>query len=204
MVVEPQERICILIADEYALAREALSLWLMRVLPDATVLQVASSEEKLTGRVDCLSLILFTLRQPYANGSAMLQVLRGRFPDTPVVLIVAVLDAQVLTLARAHGVSGLSRKTDSPEELLEVMRLALEGKPSFPLTHSPTGLYGTSKLSPRQAEVLELLCEGKSNKEIAAMLNMSGNTVRTHVSAIFNILGVRNRTEAVIVGRRLV
>ncbi len=204
MPVSFNTRTCILIADEYALSREALCLWLVRVLPDATVLQVSSSEERFTCKPECLSLILFVLRQPYANGFAMLQVFRTRFPYTPVVLMADIVDARLLTMARAHGVSGLFQTSGNPEELLEVLRLALEGKPVLPIELCTVGTHGECKFSPRQAEVLELLCEGMSNKEIAAVLNMSGNTVRTHVSAIFNILGVRNRTEAVIAGRRMI
>ncbi len=204
MVVYPQERTCILIADEQTLSREALCLWLMRVLPDAILLQVSSSEERFACKPECLSLILVALRQPSVNGFAMLQDFHNRFPFTPVVLMADAVDARLLAMAHAHGVRGLFQTTDNPEALLEMMRRALGGKPVFPFSQCPAAVDRSLKLSPRQAEVLQLLCEGKSNKEIAAVLNMSGNTVRTHVSAIFNILGVRNRTEAVIAGRHLI
>lgn len=193
-----------MIADEHALSREAICLWLMRVLPGATVFEVASVHEKFALRPDLLTLILFALRQPYQKSFTMLQDLRHRFPYTPLVLMSDVMDARILTVARAHGVSGLFHTSDGTEDLMAVMRHALEGKPVFPMAMCNVGNQGDSRFSPRQAEVLELLCEGKSNKEIAALLNMSDNTVRTHVSAIFTKLGVRNRTEAVISGRNLI
>lgn len=193
-----------MVADAHALSREALCLWLKRVLPDASVFEVSSGGEVFACTADCLNLILFVLRQPYPMGFSMLQDFRCRFPNTPVVLISNMIDDGIVAMARAHGVSGLFQTSDSTDELLRVMRLALEGKPFSAIELCAMAAHGGFRFSPRQMEVLRLLCQGKSNKEIAAELSLSSNTVRTHITAIFTILGVRNRTEAVISGRYLI
>ncbi len=204
MVDGIKECLCILVADAHTLGREALCLWLKRVLPDASVFEVASGGEEFACTPDCLNLILFALRQPYHTGFSMLQDLRSRFPITPVVLLSNVIDDGIVSMARAHGVSGLFQTSDSTRELLGAMRAALEGMPAASIELCAIAAHGGFKFSPRQMEVLRLLCRGKSNKEIAAELDLSSNTVRTHITAIFNILGVRNRTEAVISGRYLI
>ncbi len=204
MVAGINKRPCILMADEYELMQEALCVWLMRVLPDATVIGVSSSQGKFKFRPDCLSLILFALRQPYHHSFIALQDFRKRFPYIPLVLMSDVVDDRITAVARAQGVSALVQTSDSADVFLEVIRLTLKGKPYLFPERRKNLRSAEYNFSPRQAEVLELLCEGKSNKEIAAVLKMSDNTVRTHVSAIFNKLGVRNRTEAVISGRHLI
>ena len=195
---------CILIFDEHALIREAMSIYMQRVLPGATVLEFSSRHENFNCKNCDMSLILFGLRQPYGKAFAMLNELRDRFPLAPIVVIADTLDDRIIAMSRVYGVSGLFHSAGDAEDLLEVMRMAIAGKSVFPLDLHRMRGQGEFRFSPRQAEVLGLLCEGKSNKEIAARLNMSGNTVRTHISAIFNILGVRNRTEAVITGNRLI
>ncbi len=204
MVNLAKEDKCILIVDEHALTREAMSIYMQRVLPGATVLDISSCHENWSCKACDISLVLFCLRHPYAKAFAMLYELRSRFPLAPVVVIADTLDDRVIAMSRVYGASGVFHSAGDAEDLLEVMRLAIEGKSVFPLDLYKVRGQGEFRFSPRQAEVLGLLCEGKSNKEIAATLNMSGNTVRTHISAIFNILGVRNRTEAVITGNRLI
>ncbi len=204
MATAAQEDRCILIVDEHALIREAMSIYIQRILPGATVLEISSSHENFACRACDMSLVLLALRHPYARSFAMLSELRSRFPFAPVLVISDSLDDRIIAMSRVYGASGVFHTAGDAEDFLEIMQLAIAGKDVFPLDLYSMRGQGEFRFSPRQAEVLGLLCEGKSNKEIATMLNMSGNTVRTHISAIFNILGVRNRTEAVITGNRLI
>ncbi len=204
MAGDANKRPCILVVDEHALSREAICVLLSRILPDARVFEICGGAEDCGFEPACVDLVLFGLRPPYLRGLSALLTLRGRFPATPVVLLSDAVDAAVIVMARARGASGLFHTSGSAEDLLEAIRQALNGKPEFPPAPQARLDHPDYRFSPRQVEVLDLLCKGKSNKEIGALLHMSGNTVRTHVAAIFNILGVRNRTEAVILGRSLI
>lgn len=200
-----KERWCILIIDEHALNREAISLLLSRVLPTVMVFEVTSVKESLLFDAGSVSLILLGLRPPYMKGFDMLLELRRRFPITPVVVLSNTVDVKVAMMARARGASGLFNTSGDTEDFLAAIQHALAGKSGFTHEKRRIARYMEDfRLSPRQAEVFDLLCKGLSNKEIGSTLHMSCNTVRTHVSAIFNMLGVRNRTEAVILGRDLV
>ena len=159
MVAGINKRPCILVADEYELNREAVSIWLMRMLPDATVFGVSSCCVGGGGPApDLLSLILFALRQPFHHSLVALQDFRKRFPYIPMVLMSDVVDDRVMAVARAHGVSGLFQASESAEDFLEVIRFALNGK-LYSLPEKRKKSRVNYCFSPRQVEVLGLLCE---------------------------------------------
>lgn len=198
------DNFCVLVVDEHALSREAIGLLLGRALPRARVFELSPTCSHIDLK-DCSgSLMLFSIRPPYLKSLNLLSKLRARYPHTPIVLLAEDLDDRVLLMARTQGAEGLFHVSGSADDLLEVMRHTLSGNSCFPPL--PTGEASTAdyRFTPRQIEVLDLLCQGKSNKEIGAALNLSGNTVRTHIAAIFAILGARNRTEAVVSCRHLI
>jgi two-component system, NarL family, nitrate/nitrite response regulator NarL len=202
-----KERWCISVIDRYALSRESLGLLLSRALPATIVLELTTVNELIQGdaEVTGLNLILYSLRPPYIAGLDVLQELRKHLPKVPVIVLSDTAESNVSLVARERGAFALFHTADDTEDVLAVIRHAIAGRPGFP--RDQPRLAGHNKavhFSPRQTEVLDLLCNGLSNKEIAAILAMSDNTVRTHISAIFNILGARNRTEAVILGRDFV
>jgi len=201
-----RQRTCILVADDYALSRESISLLLARILPEAMVFEISADEDRAAFEPSWASLVLFHLRPPYLKALNVLHTLRRRFPAAPVMLLSEVLDPKLTFMARARGASALFHTSGDTSDLLAAMRHLLDGKPNFPPERRKSGSRPPSdyRFSPRQVEVLALLCKGKSNKEIGVTLRMSDNTVGTHVAAIFNILGVRNRTEAVILGSPLI
>jgi two-component system nitrate/nitrite response regulator NarL len=199
-----KEKLCVVVADEHDLSRDAICLLLGRMLPRAMVLAIAPGQQEVPFAPcpDCL--VLFGMRPPYLKSLNTLSRLRVRFPRTPLVLLTEGLDAKVVQMARARGADGLFHTSGSAEDLLAVMKRTLEGKPCFPPAPPGETQRADYRFTPRQIEVLDLLCQGKSNKEIGAALNLSDNTVRTHVAAIFSVLGARNRTEAVVSGRYLI
>ncbi len=201
--VMEQASILVVGEDEYALKREAMCLLLARLLPDAMVFETSCNHNKFACMARSANLLLFDVRPPYLNALSRLRELRRNFPDKPLVLLADEMGAKVVTNSFSHKVQGIVHTFSAPEDLLATIRSALGGKVPLSLERRKKERRADLGFSPRQAQVLGLLCEGKSNKEIAAALNMSDNTVRTHVSAIFNILGVHNRTEAVIFGRRM-
>jgi two-component system nitrate/nitrite response regulator NarL len=198
------DRFCVLVVDEHALSRESICLLLSRALPRARVFELSPGCSELNLNPCSGSLLLFGLRPPYLRSINLLAKLRARFPQTPIVLLAGDLNAQVMEMARARGAAGLFHTSGSGEDLLAVMQHTLLGKSGFPPSPTAEAQIADYRFTPRQIEVLDLLCQGKSNKEIGAALNLSGNTVRTHIAAIFTILGARNRTEAVISSRHLI
>ncbi len=198
------DKFCIVVADEHALSREAICLLLSRVLPRAMVLELAPGQRDIRLAPCATSLLLFGMRPPYLKSLHTMSRLRSSFPHTPMVLLSEDLDQRVIQMARARGADGRFHTAGSAEDLLVVMKDTLAGKPCFPPARPGEARYADYRFTPRQVEVLDLLCQGKSNKEIGAALSLSDNTVRTHVAAIFTILGARNRTEAVMSGRYLI
>ena len=107
-----------------------------------------------------------------------------------------------LLRARAGGAKAYVLKTDTPELIDAAIGLVLAGGEYFPdvaaCAGEATAPDWTRGLSPRQADVLELLAQGKTNREISAQLGIALATVKLHVHAILRAAGVRNRTEAVL------
>lgn len=195
----------LLIVDGHKLYREAVSMLLSQLMPDLTVFEESGCQDDPALAAGFLDVVLLFLKSPYKQGLSKLLELRNRFPVTPVILLSEVADNKVILMARIRGANGLIHVSESTEDLLAAMHDVLAGKLVF--TDEDDGKKELKpkdfQLSLRQGEVFDLLCKGMTNKEIGISLHLSDNTVRTHVSAIFDILDVRNRTEAVIIGRHL-
>ncbi len=128
--------------------------------------------------------------------------------NCPIVIMSAEDDMEIKNQCLSHGAIGFLSKRCSHREILDTVSEALDtgvgGQPlasaqSYPASESSTLLAGLSK---RQREVLLLLLRGTSNKSISHHMDISQNTVKAHLSAIFKVLGVRNRTEAVYIAAR--
>ncbi len=193
----------ILIADGYDLYREALCLLLSKMMPQAVVLGVSGHRGDPLIDAAFVNLILLRHVPSTTWGFDTLRALHHRLPITPIVVLSEAMDDAVVMMARTYGACGFLHASASPEDLRSAINDVLAGRPVFPGESDGATKALSFQLSRRQAEVLDLLCKGMTNKEIGSRLNMSDNTVRTHVAAIFDILGVRNRTEAAMLGRNL-
>lgn len=197
----------ILLIDDHALFREGFKLMLARVLPDvACVVETGSAEAGLAAAADeDFDLIFLDLGLPGLGGLDGLRALRRQCPDACLVVLSAVDGSEVVRQALFYGAQGYIPKTTAVEEMRLALRQILDGQVYAP-THGIDAADGTErldqKLTTRQVEVLAELCAGRSNREIGDYLGMSENTVRVHVSAIFRELGVRSRTEAVLLAKR--
>ena len=149
-------------------------------------------------------LVLLDLMMPGINGMAFLGVLRKRFPSLPVVILSALDDADTVARAMRQGASGFVPKYSSSEELLNALRQVLSGVVFLPPELQEA--HGGSRSLPErygvtagQMRVLELLGQGKTNREIADLLGLTEGTVKIHVSAIFKALKVSNRGQALLI-----
>ncbi len=198
----------ILLVDDHPLFREGVAQTLRTLDEAALIYQASRCEEALErlGREPDMDLVLLDLLLPGMDGMDGLLRFRQTFPTLPVVILSASEDRRSVQAALERGAQGYIPKSTPPRIMMQAIRLVLEGG-----VYTPPGPSGTSgdneaapgRLTPRQREVLALLIEGKSNKEIARLLALSDNTVRVHAAAIFKTLDVRNRTEAAFAARRL-
>lgn len=206
----------ILLADDHDLFRAGLGMVLGELEADTQLLQAAS----LTDAIECalaepdLDLALLDLNMPAMNGNAGLQQFRTQFPQVPVVIVSGSDDLAAVHAALNTGASGFIHKSTSPTVMLSALRLVLAGgiyvpphamrQDQAPKPAAPAANKGWEiRLTARQMEVLRLLALGKPNKVIARELDLSEGTVKIHLSAIFRVLDVNNRTEAVLAAQQL-
>ncbi len=200
-----------IIADDHPLFRDALKQILARDMPDVELAEagtldevVAAVEEKDT------DLILLDLKMPGVQGFSGLIYLRAQFPDIPVVVVSASEETAIIRRAISFGASGFIPKSASAEQMQAALRAVLEGEVAVPEDVSleedeETGDMARrlSTLTPQQMRVLMMLREGLLNKQIAYELGVSEATIKAHVSAILQKLGVESRTQAVIAASRV-
>ncbi|GLX16201.1 MULTISPECIES: response regulator transcription factor ErdR [Pseudomonadaceae] len=205
----------ILIADDHPLFRSALQQALtMGLGAGARLVEVASIAEleaRLAEKTDW-DLVLLDLNMPGAYGFSGLVLLRGQYPQIPVVMISAQEEAAVVVRAREFGASGFIPKSSSLEVIQKAVRQVLEGEVWWPpqseeavslSSEAKAASAGLASLTPQQFRVLTMVCEGLLNKQIAYELSVSEATVKAHVTAIFRKLGVRTRTQAALLLQQL-
>lgn len=220
----------ILLLDDHQLFREGLALLLHRLAGDLHLLQAATCDEAfaLCEAHDDTDLILLDLHLVGMRGMDGLTVLRARFPQIPVVVVSSADDPSTVRQAIDAGAMGFIPKSSSSEILLNALRLVLAKgiylPPSVLLAEPAPLPLGRSSLSPvasaaragtgplaphdlgltpRQAQVLHLVLQGKSIKLICRELDLGEGTVKGHVSAVLRALNVTTRTQAVVAAHRL-
>ncbi len=203
----------ILVADDHALFRDGLRHVLARLGEEVTVLEARDGPEAqaLAAAHPDLDLVLLDLAMPGADGLDGLRALRARSPSVPVVILSASEHPRDVRAALEAGAAGFIPKSSTSAVMLSAVRLVFEGgvyvPPAMlgevPARGRPSRAGTALGLTPRQREVLALLAEGKSNKEIGQALGLAEGTVKLHVSAILRLLGAENRTQAVVAAARL-
>jgi len=141
-------------------------------------------------------LLLVDYRLPDGPGTELVRDLRLLGVTEPAVLMAANLERGFNEAARDADAQGSVLKTGRIEELLQALRTVAEGGHAFDLRH-PKRAPGRAALSPREREVLRLVAGGATNREVAAALQVGGETVKTLLARTFAKLGVRRRAEAV-------
>ena len=205
----------ILIADDHPLFRSALQQALTMGLGSGVrlveVASIAELEARLAEKTDW-DLVLLDLNMPGAYGFSGLVLLRGQYPQIPVVMVSAQEEAAVVVRSREFGASGFIPKSSSLEVLQQAVRQVLEGEVWWPpqseeavslSSEAKAASAGLASLTPQQFRVLTMVCEGLLNKQIAYELSVSEATVKAHVTAIFRKLGVRTRTQAALLLQQL-
>ncbi len=209
----------VLIADDHPLFREALQGAVLAVRADALVVEAANLPGvlDLVRDEDDFDLALLDLRMPGMDGLAGLIALRKARPELPVVIVSGLADEDTVARCLSCGAAGYIPKSLGRERIRQAIELVLAGGiftpdrahvaaaanpvPKGRVSGEPFAKIGT--LTPQQMRVLELLGEGRLNKEIGHILSVSETTVKAHVSAVLHKLGVASRTQAVLALRRM-
>lgn len=196
----------ILIADDHELYRDALSILVQR-LDEPTEIHLSSSYTELLQLAEAdgnWDLMLVDLNMPglsYYEGIAQLST---HHPDTPIIVVTPSSDPKDSQRALKAGALGYMSKAMKSDDMLNAIKLMLSNGISIHPNHPTAPESSLDNLTPRQQQVLTLLCRGESNKRIALNLELSEHTVKLHVRAILHTLNAENRTQAVIIAKQLI
>jgi len=201
-----------IIADDHPLFRGALRQTLEHQYPNATI-EEAGALEDVTARLDAgndVDLVLLDLSMPGMRGFSGLMYLRAQHAGVPVVIVSASEDPQTVRRCVEFGASGFIPKSHGTEVIRTAVSAIMEGgvwtPPEIDLSADDGGgdlVQRLATLTPQQVRVLMMLSEGLLNKQIAYELSVSEATVKAHVSAILQKLGVESRTQAVIAASKI-
>jgi DNA-binding NarL/FixJ family response regulator len=200
----------ILVVDDHALIREGLRQVLRGLEDDVDVFEAGSCARafELAQQEPDLDLVLLDYHLPDMNGLEALDVFGRQHPALPIIVLSGSVNPRVMQQVMHKGAAAFLTKSGMSDELLSVTRLVLAGGIHMPALPRLMGDEVTmaelsaSLLTPRQEEVLQLLLDGYTNKEIGRMLYLSEETVKNHVSSILRNFGVTTRTQAVLAAKR--
>jgi DNA-binding NarL/FixJ family response regulator len=216
----------ILIADDHPLLREALLPVLRELDGGVTGLEAGDADavRRLAREHADLDLVLLDICLPGVSGLELFEELRRDYPALPLVALSALDDAGTVKAVLASGALGFIPKSSPHPVMVNALRLVLAGGRYLPLELMPelagedwaarplraatppsTGgvTAETLGLTERQQQVLALLAQGRSNKQICRALGLAEATVKIHVGAVLKALKVSSRTQAVVLVNRL-
>lgn len=202
----------ILVIEDHALVREAMVRALDRLGMPCSFSQASCGQEALAiveAQKD-FDLVLVDLMLPDMSGFSLLSVLAHRFPAIPVIVVSALADEASVKRALKAGAAGFLPKTLSTEQLVGAVQTVLNGgvvtpelsemsPQRLPRKRSVESISEQFGLTAAQTRVMELMVEGRTNREIAELLGLAEGTVKVHCSAILRALGVANRAQALVV-----
>ena len=203
----------LLLVDDHTLVRKGLIQVLQTCVNEAEVTEAGSAEEAL----EILQhtphdVALVDIRMPGRDGIELLKEIRSTWPALPVIIVTSYDNGEYVKTALTEGAAGYLLKDASPEDLAQAILVALSGSGNVLSPRAVRNLFEGSAggeqmesqknahpdvgLTRREADVLQLLAGGASNREISRQLFLSEKTVKAHLAAVFRKLGVSNRTQA--------
>ena len=211
----------VLLADDHALFRDGMRYVLQQLCEQVDIICAGNFAETLKQAETNpgIDLALIDLNMPGSDGVASIRIFHQRFPGIPLVVVSGSEQRTEIECVMEYGAMGFISKMSSGKEMVNALRIVLDGDIYFApqlLGNASTvlGQNGTAlgqasaetkssmpinkhSLTKRQMEALQYLAEGLSNKEIALKMNLAEGTIKVHVAAIYQILQVSSRLDAV-------
>ena len=198
--------------------RQGLGLLLRQLYPDIVVREGSTAREglQLLGSEERFDVVLLDFYLPDASGGAMVQEFVSR-SGVPVVILSGSNNPQDISAAMKAGAKGYIVKSSKPTTLHHVLELTLAGESFFPwesagaepvasrppVDAAETGHGEPPELTDRQKQILKLVAQGKSNKEIARALDILEGTVKAHLRFLMKHLNAKNRTQLAVMASKL-
>ncbi len=204
----PEAKIRVLICDDHAVVRQGLTAFL-QVQDDIEVAGEASDGAQARAQAAALhpDVILMDLVMPDVGGIEAIERIRADDPQAKIIVLTSFADDDKIFPAIRAGAAGYLMKDVSPRDLARAIRMARDGEPLLSPdiarrlmdeVSRPPQPELAERLTPRENDVLRLIAQGRSNKEIARDLTLSEKTVKTHVSSILQKLQLADRTQAAL------
>ena len=205
----------VLITDEQSLFRDGLSLRLQQINSDIAIIQAANLGDmyKILSKEKDLDFLILDIDLAELNIAEMLDKIKSSNPNTKIIAISSSEDIRNIKRILSFGVKGYIPKKLDSNVLSGALKLILDGGTYIPpimLDNTiKSNIYNHSipplkkNLTNRQSQVLDLIAQGKSNKQIAYDMGVSEATVKLHINALLRSLKVNNRTQAVITAQKM-
>ncbi|WP_413697790.1 response regulator [Pseudovibrio sp. SPO723] len=200
------------IADDHPLFRGAMRQTIEKLFTGASIIEVGSLEEvtQTLDREEDVDLVFLDLTMPGMRGFSGLMYLRAQYVGVPVLVVSATEDPATIRSCIEFGASGFIPKSLGVDVIQEAVSTVMAGgvwtPPDIDLSvedEASKMARRLASLTPQQVRVLMMLSQGLLNKQIAYELSVSEATVKAHVSAILQKLGVESRTQAVIAAAKI-
>jgi len=193
-------KIKVLIADDHVVLRLGLRI-LVEGQTDMELCGEASNGVEAVSlyRKTTPDVLLMDIRMPQVGGIQAIRILRNELPDARILVLSSYASEEEIFQAMHAGAKGYILKESGREEILAAIRAVFDGKICLPpaIADRLTNRDPDLQLTSRETDVLRLMVKGLTNREIASVLSMSENTVKTHVKNMFKKLEVSDRAEAV-------
>jgi two-component system, NarL family, response regulator LiaR len=205
----PNARVRVLLVDDHTVVRRGLRL-VFELEDDLEIVGEAADGREALERVAELrpDVVVMDLLMPVMNGVEATRAIRAAYPDVEVVALTSVLEDRMVVDAVEAGAAGYLLKETRPDELFEAVRAAARGEVRLDpraqqrlmreLRRPAAPAPARDALTEREAEVLQQLARGATNKAIAQALGVGEATVKSHVSAVLAKLGLKSRTQAAL------
>jgi DNA-binding NarL/FixJ family response regulator len=203
----------LLLVDDQSLIRRGLKA-LLKPEPELTVLGEAGNGlealDWLRSATQLPDVILMDVRMPEMDGVAATGAIGQEFPTVKILILTTFDDTEYVAQALQNGASGYLLKDTPAEELVQAIQLVQKGYTQLAPGLAQKLILGATvavepaidpawaELTPREQEILQLIAQGASNREIAQQLYISEKTVKNHITSLLSRLGLRDRTQAAV------
>ncbi len=200
----------LLLVDDQSLIRRGLKA-LLKPEPELTVVGEAENGREaldwLRSAPQLPDVVLMDVRMPAMDGVAATGAIVTEFPKVKILILTTFDDPEYVAQALQNGASGYLLKDTPAEELVQAIQLVQKGYTQLAPGLAQKLILGTpvaaidpllAELTPREQEILHLIAQGASNREIAQQLYISEKTVKNHITSLLSRLGLRDRTQAAV------